>query len=57
MVIVQSSKLTEEERRQLACESRRALYVAHALRRLDAARDGWKTTSEQLTRPPRGAVE
>ena len=53
MDVVQTSKLTEEERKQLARESRSALYVAHALRRLEATRHAWKETSERLARPPR----
>jgi hypothetical protein len=53
MQSVLTSKLTEEERRQLARESKRALFVGHAWRTLAAAQDAWRVTSDVLTRPPR----
>lgn len=53
MQSVMTSKLTDAERKQLARESKRALFVGHAWRTLAAAQDAWRVTSDALTRPPR----
>ena len=53
MNVIQSARLTREERQRLRRESRRAHYVALAWRRFAAAQGAWEKTLEEMTRPPR----
>lgn len=53
MNVIQSFRLTRAERGELSRASRRAHYVALAWRRFAAAQGAWKTTLEEMTRPPR----